>query len=433
MMSEMLFVFLSLIILYLAVYLNEKLFLEKGAWKSISLFVLFLLCVVYIHFVRSMGIAMVLAVCLWFGLLAIQRLFLFIKEKRKNNGDADLSLSKRWLLQYIMICSLTGILFFASYTLWGIRQAKAGCLESSYKDVFLLKTDGTQMSTWDDWKTRIKYNVSGNITKWIPNILLTAPFDNETKATAGEWAKGLLIVLVFVTGLFYLRKQAFWIILFYVGISVAVLILYPEQYQGSRYLTPVIPFFIFLFFNGIANIITFVCRLFPRKPRAFIPQSISITVLCFWLYPQYIEAQSELRATAKIKTWEEYNSPKMNNYLEACRFCKYNLPDSIRVIVRKPEIFYMYSGYKKSTSFPWHGEPDTIISYLKQQGATHIILDDWFRHAYLTLYPAVRAYPDKFKVLTSIGRVDATAGLNPTYVLEFNDEGIFYGENEKTN
>jgi len=114
--------------------------------------------------------------------------------------------------------------------------------------------------------------------------------------------------------------------------------------------------------------------------------------------------------------------------LAACKFCKEELPDSIRVINRKPEIFYMFSGYKKSTSFPWYAEPDTVISYLKSQEATHVILDDWFRHAYTTLYPAVQKYPEKFKVLKKIGEVDTVAKQNPTYVLEFNDEWGYHGE-----
>ena len=119
---------------------------------------------------------------------------------------------------------------------------------------------------------------------------------------------------------------------------------------------------------------------------------------------------------------------KMNAYLEACKFCKDSLPDSIRVITRKPELFYMFSGYKKSTSFPWYGETYTIISYLKNQKATHVILDDWYRHAYVTLYPAIRKNPEKFKVLKEIGKVDTVAKTNPTYVFEFNDEWGYHGE-----
>ncbi len=429
MMSEMLFLFITLSAIHLALYLNEKLVQKKGAWKSIVLLVLFLLNIAYIYFVRSMGISMILALGGWFGFLAIQSFLLYLRKRKEESGAADLPVLKAWFLQRLVICLLIGVSFFTAHTLWSIRQAETGRTGSSYEGNFLLKTNGGKMTTWDDWKTRIKYNVSGNITKWVPNIIFDTPFDNDKKATSTQWLIGISMILVFIAGLFYLKKQAFLIVFLYVGISMIVLILYPEQYQGSRYLTPLIPFFIFLFFNGIANIIGLICRFLPQKPKFLIPQTVVLLLICIcWLYPDYMEAQAELRMTAKIKKWEDINDPKMSNYLAASTFCKDSLPDTIRVITRKPEIFYMYSGYKKSASFPWYGEPDTIMTYLRRQKATHVILDDWFKHAYTTLYPAVQKYPEKFKILKMIGKVDTVAKVNPTFVLEFNDKWGYHGE-----
>jgi len=119
-----------------------------------------------------------------------------------------------------------------------------------------------------------------------------------------------------------------------------------------------------------------------------------------------------------IKKWEEQNESKMNNYIAACKFCEDNLPDSILVVTRKPEIFGEYSD-KKSISFPWNAEPDSMMSYLKNNGATHIILDERFHYSYVALYPAVQKYPEKFKVIKVIGKADTTTKQNPTYVLAF--------------
>ena len=285
------------------------------------------------------------------------------------------------------------------------------------------------METWDDWKTRIEYNISGNITKWVPFVLFGSQYNNDEKATSAQWFKGILMLLVLILGLFFLKQKAFWLIFFYLSIHMGVAILYPEQYAGARYLIPIIPFFIFLFFNGVANIVNFICRFLSSKSKTLIPQVATLFIVCvFWLYPAYINAQTELRTMAKLKTWEEAKDPRMNAYLEACKFCKDNLPDSIRVIARKPEVFYMFSGYKRAVNFPRYGEPDTIMTFLKKQKATHVIIDEWFRHAYVTLYPAVLKYPEKFKVLKKIGEADTEAQRNPTYVLEFNDEWGYYGE-----
>jgi len=438
MMSEMLFIFVSLSAIHLALYLNEKLFQKKGRWKSILLLILFLLTVAYVYFIRSIGISLILALAGWFGLLAIFSLFKYLRIKRsaeENSFDTtELQNSRRWMIQQFAICLLIAASFITAQQLWNVRQVKAGQIESTYKKDFYKKLNGQKMETWTDWETRLKINISCNIARYVPATLFLTDYKintgstNDTKITSTEWVRGILAFLVMIAGLLFLKKKAFWLIFFYMGIYMVVVILYPEQYQGARYLIPVIPFFLFLFFNGVANITRLLCQLLPQKPNALIPQIIALGVCAFLMYPNSIKAQNELRTTAKLKSWEKSNDTKMTNYLAACKFCKEELPDTVRVIARKPEIYYMFSGYKKSTSFPHYAEPDVVISHLKNTKATHVIIDDWFRHAYVTLYPAVRAYPEKFKVLKEIGKADTTTKQNPTYVLEFNDEWGYHGE-----
>lgn len=339
------------------------------------------------------------------------------------------------MIQQAAICVLIAASFLTAQRAWSARQTKAGVVESDYMKDFNKKLNGGKMETWTDWKTRLKINVSGNLARYIPTTLfftegkVNMGTTDDTKITSTEWITGVLALLVMIAGLLFLKKKAFWLIFFYLSIYMAVVILYPEQYQGSRYLIPAIPFFIFLFFNGIANITRLLCQLFLKTSKALIPQILILGICAIFLYPKYIKAQSDLRTTAKIKSWEKHNNaPKMVNYIAACKFCKDSLPDTVRVITRKPEIYYMFSGYKKSVMFPHYGEPDTIISFLKKQKASHVIIDDWFRHAYVTLYPAVQAYPEKFKVLKKIGEMDTAKKINSTYVLEFNDEWGYHGE-----
>jgi len=128
-----------------------------------------------------------------------------------------------------------------------------------------------------------------------------------------------------------------------------------------------------------------------------------------------------------IKKWEELTESKMNDYVEACKFCENNLPDSILVVTRKPEIFKEYSD-KKSITFPWNAEPDSMMLYLKNNSATHVILDERYHYSYVTLYPAVQKYPEKFKVIHVIGVTDTVSKRKPTYVLEYNDLWGYFGE-----
>jgi len=169
--------------------------------------------------------------------------------------------------------------------------------------------------------------------------------------------------------------------------------------------------------------------LFPFKYAPIVYVAIiSIIVLfvfVFFISPKNIKGRE--MQVAEIEALRNTNDPRMNDYIKACEFFK-NFPDTILVITRKPKIFSYYSDNKKAESFPYNSIPDTIISYLKATKATHVILDDRYRYAYLTLYPAVQKYPEKFKVLKAIGINDTVAKRNTTYVMEFNDEWGYYGE-----
>jgi hypothetical protein len=203
MMSDILFVFITLTAIHIAIYLNEKLFLKKGEWKTNVLLVFFLLNVSYIYFVRFMGMSMIFALIFWFGILTIQSIILYRKEKQKDIETFDLPIVRRWLQQRLIICLLIGFAFIVTYSLWNIRQRNAGLIESGYNQTsFFKKTGGEVMTTYEDWKTRIKYNITGNITKWVPNVLFTTEFNNDEKATPIQWLKGILMIIVFVAGLF---------------------------------------------------------------------------------------------------------------------------------------------------------------------------------------------------------------------------------------
>jgi len=431
MMSEMLFILFSCIVLLIILYFPpDKLFVDKGKrLRDILILCALALCLSYIYFIRVMGMTIILAVISYFAILMVQKLIILVKNRKEQEL---LKQNKLSFFKYGLVFLITIVSFLAPKMAWDIRNDMIGKEKDPYASTYLGKKEGGKMETMEDWKVRLINNGSNYIGKYIPSSVLQYkvkadyyPVESGDYPSTKEWILGIsfLILLLFSV----VKSQNGLILFLYVGITLLVLLGWQEQYGGYRYMIPIIPFLVFLFFNGIANIIALVCRFFPKKPKPLIPQIIVLSVCTIMLYPTYIKAQSDLRATAKIKTWKAVKEPKMSGYIEACEFCKDNLPDSIRVIARKPELFYMFSGYKKSSSFPWYGEPDTIMSFLRKQKATHIIIDSWYRHAYTTLYPAVRAYPEKFKVLKEIGKVDTVNQTNPTYVLEFNNEWGYHG------
>jgi len=106
MMSEMLFIFLSLLSVFLALCLNEKLFFKKGNWKHLLLLALFLLSIAYIYFVRSLGLSLILALISWFGLLALFNFVKYLKNRKKEIEIENSLTNKKWFFQQIVICLL---------------------------------------------------------------------------------------------------------------------------------------------------------------------------------------------------------------------------------------------------------------------------------------------------------------------------------------
>jgi hypothetical protein len=147
-----------------------------------------------------------------------------------------------------------------------------------------------------------------------------------------------------------------------------------------------------------------------------------------WLSPAYAEAQTQYKKTARMKSWMSIPDMNASNFLQAVTFCGDSLPKDARIINRKPELFYMFSNYHPSSGFPFYADPDTIYNMLRRDSIDYLIIDSWFRHAYVTLYPCILKYPDKFKQVKKFGDVDTVRKINPTFVFQFNDEWGYTGD-----
>jgi len=138
----------------------------------------------------------------------------------------------------------------------------------------------------------------------------------------------------------------------------------------------------------------------------------------FFLYPSYAKAIRDASKVAALRGYTDANAAlPFVEYLEAMQWVKNNLPDTARISTRKPELFYIFTGGRKSISFPYYGTPEEILDFFTKNDIRYIIIDRWFRHAYATVIPTAQKYQEKFRIVHQITSKEKNAA--PTYVLEF--------------
>ena len=428
MMSEPLFIFLTLLAIFLAILLVNKDKWGLKSWVFWVLFVLYGATIAYAYLVRTMGLSLILALVGWLGIFAIWSLIRWRKAVKKADEENILPYRQQFW-KSALLCLLTVVAVGTAKLSWDTRNKNLGLSSNEYEAIFFKKANNGDMEGLEDWKARIKSNTSNFITQWIPEATyMKAPVEKDHKRTTSEWIWGCLLIAVMIGGCLYVNKGRL-LMLFYVGLTVGVLILYPEWYAGVRYIVPIIPVLIFLFLNGLSAIIWCIYKIFRVKVSPLLPQALLVLLITFIsLVPKYTEAQKMYRENARMASWFSIKDINARNYLEASRYLGDSIQGNVRAVCRKPEITYMFSNYLATNNFPPYAEPDAIYDMLRRDSINYLIVDNWFRHAYVTLYPCIQKYPEKFKVVKKYGDVDTVRKINPTYIFYFNDEWGYTGD-----
>ena len=103
---------------------------------------------------------------------------------------------------------------------------------------------------------------------------------------------------------------------------------------------------------------------------------------------------------------------KYKNYFELAAWIRENAPDSFVTVCRKGQLFYLFSrkytsGYKNTLN------QEEQINYLKKVGADYVVLEQLgYSSTGRYLYPAIKRYPAKFKIIKHIKNPD-------TYLMKF--------------
>lgn len=412
MMSEIPFLFFTSLALLIFSYLMER---KKCDIQYYLLLLALSICSVAAFFIRTMGVVLVLAVvCTLITLILIH-----IWKNRGNTWRFYLRANKPQWLALLVFCAF----FMICKTPWDIRN-KQHNFESSYMSSLSTQQGGTRIEDMSGWVKRVEKNSVRYVTKELAVALFGKTVDYDKPATGILWLLGIVTLFLIVLGMFQLKKNDL-LLLFYIGGSIPILMLWPDIWFGPRFMLSLIPLLLFFFAGGLLKACEWALDVLKIKYKKISLLSLPILLLC--LYPNYSLAIENAHQLAKFRDYTTANAtPPLAEYLDAIRWFKTNVQDTGRVSTRKPELFYIYSGGRKSASFPYYATPEGIIDYFTDNHIRYVFIDRWFRHAYVTVMPAVQKYPDKFRIIHQIGGTEPNTP--PTYVLEFNPAWGYRGD-----
>lgn len=338
---------------------------------------LFLFCLVFSYYIRTAGLALVAGVLL----------VLLLRRDWKS------------------ILLVSGV-FILAVLPWSLRSRRLGV--SSYVSQFSLinpyQPELGQIG-FADLLARILNNAGRYISQEIPNgclgfvALSRAYFDS---VGLSGYLPGLLLVLVMAFGVYSIRHHR-ELIATYLLATAGVLLVWPEVWVGTRFLTPVIPLLLFCFFNGLWTILrSFADRYLPRLR----------------LHPLYLLLLILPTASALPDQHEKANAPYpagWQRYFEMARWTREHLPEDAVVCCRKSSLFYLYA-QRYVMRYDFIPDTDEFIEHLKRKRVTHVVLDNLgFSSSRQYLIPAVVANPHMFTIVHQL--TDPS-----TFLLEFHPD-----------
>ena len=368
-MSEGLYLFFSL----LGVYLFMRLRPEKP-YERQAVFYFMALALLIMYFTRTAGITLMLSVVIY------------------------LSYQKKYLASLI----LTG-LFIVTIVGWNLnapasnRYLQAVTLVNPYDP-------GQGKLTFKSAVGRFVSNLDRYTGKEIPSVIV--PFlkiEQSKPAKATHYIIGIAVALSTLFGLWFkFPKQPVRLMIFlYLAGSITMLLLWPTQWFGSRFITPLIPLSILFGIKGLFDSASWFADKMRRPYIAWTPWALLITLPLFFGTTSGRQLNPNTVFGAHLNAKAKY-PPAYQRFFDLGRWARTNFPPNSVVASRKPTLFYYtYMGY--TCYYPTNSRNTAeFMEGLKASKATHLVMEElgYKTTPYLSFF--INNLPQNFQLMHTI-------------------------------
>jgi 4-amino-4-deoxy-L-arabinose transferase-like glycosyltransferase len=371
MMSEMSFLFFTVLSLWLLSRMDEK----NPFWKD-PYFYSAIVTVAYAYHIRTQGMALAAAVIGY---------FLF---------------TKRWkeMLAFgggFVVCLLP----------WMLRNKLADVGQSRYVSMIAMSNpwrpeEGTL--GMGEVFARFVETFKMLVTKAVPDSILPyASVDYNAATTIGEWGMAILLFALIGVGMWRFGRVGY-LFLFYTLATFGIISLFSTPSE-NRYITPLLPFLEVSLLVGLYTVLSAGMKK-TGSTRSFSPWLLLVVV--FFSYP-------------KLERLHALNNmpypPNYRNYFAIATEVHKQLPAKTVVCSRKPMLFYMF-GKTAVSSYLWTEDNEALIRGLIDSKTDYVVFEQLgYSSTGRYLYPAIQNNPDLFTPVMHLPDPD-------TYLLRFERE-----------
>ncbi len=418
-MSETLFIFISVLVLFMISEIHKSYYLPDKKWLKYSMIVFVAALLAYSLLVRTIGLSLVIAV---FVASIIMMLHTYLKNKKGANSE-NVALLKK----YAMLIGLVLVFSATLHLSWSARNDAVGKTSNNYMNDIMHTKDKEEM-TIDTWGTRLWSNAQHYIADWIPDSL-KAYQDVEMKDTVEtkDFILGLFILVLMIFGCVMLTNELRWHVFFYIAITLGVLWIYPEWFGCTRYLSPLIPYFMLIVVGGMYKLCELIVKKLKWNENIGMMFAAVLIVAFYFTFQKdsYKETRDYYKKMAAVNSWTNVGIAGQVFYLRAAEWCGKNLPEGSRVYCRKPELAHIYSNGKSKnirfSMFNRNANEEEALEQLNANNVRFIIIDSWMREAYDVYVPLAKKHPTKFRIIKEVGRMNKKKEEFPCYVVEYRE------------
>ena len=211
----------------------------------------------------------------------------------------------------------------------------------------------------------------------------------------GEWPTtgfvarffGLLVLLVVLYGVWNMGKMRWAMAAFLLG-NMGLFALWHGG-NGTRYVTPLIPFLFVFFYVGVFSAVQqFVLK---RRPFDGKPNSLWGLVFLLMMLPM-IKPLQPMHAEAKRPYPLAYS-----HYFNLAQMMQNSMEKGTVVCCRKPEFFVHFAPNMVCTNYVYDLNPDVVIRDMVEKKVDYVVVEQLgYGSTARYLYPAIQAHPDLF-------------------------------------